>query len=57
MNHWTSAAQVMTPKKAGSQIGSLTLDHQKSGIDPTPMRAGGVGHAVRKLSMRATSLI
>jgi hypothetical protein len=26
----------MVKRKAKSQIGSLTLDHEKSGIDPTP---------------------
>jgi hypothetical protein len=54
---WTFAAQVMAKKKAGSQIGSLTPDHYKSGIDPTPVRAGGVQHIVGKLSTRATSLL
>jgi hypothetical protein len=31
----TFAAQVMFKRRAGSQIGSLTPDHKKSGIDPT----------------------
>jgi len=53
---WTSEAQVMAKKKVGSQTGNLTLDHQKSGIDPTPRRLGGVRHAIGKLSMRATNL-
>jgi hypothetical protein len=39
------------------KIGSLTSDHQKSGIDPTLMRAGGVQHTVGNLSMRATTLL
>jgi len=30
---WTSIAQVMGKRRAGSQIGSLTPDHKKSGID------------------------
>jgi hypothetical protein len=43
---WTSTAQVMAKWKAMSQIGSLTPDHYKLGIDPTLMRAGGVWHTV-----------
>jgi hypothetical protein len=31
--------------------------HKKSGIDPTPMRASGVRHAIEKLLMRATTLL
>jgi hypothetical protein len=42
---------------AGSQIGNLTPDHKKSGIDPIPVCAGGVQHAIEKLSRRATSLL
>jgi hypothetical protein len=45
----------MVERRAGSQIGSLTPDHKKSGIDPIPMCAGGVRHTVGKLSRRATS--
>jgi hypothetical protein len=30
---WTFVTQVMGKRRAGSQIGSLTPDHQKSGID------------------------
>jgi hypothetical protein len=45
----------MTKRKAESQTGSLTPDHQKSGIDPTSRRAGEVRHAIGKLLMRATS--
>jgi hypothetical protein len=41
----------MAKRKAGSQIGNLTPDHKKLGIDPTPMRAGAVGHTVGKLLM------
>jgi hypothetical protein len=54
---WTSATQVMAKRKAGSQTGSLTSDHGKSGIDPIPLRAGGVQHVVGKLSTRATTLV
>jgi hypothetical protein len=54
---WTSKTQVMAKSKAGSQIGSLTPDHQKSRVDPIPLGAGGVQHIVEKLSMRATTLL
>jgi hypothetical protein len=54
---WTFAAQVMAKRKAGSQTGSLIPDHQKSRIDPMPMRAGGMWHTVGKLLTRATSLL
>jgi hypothetical protein len=45
----------MVERKVGSQIGSLTPDHKKSGIDPIPVCAEGVQHTVGKLSRRATS--
>ncbi len=54
---WTSAAQVMYKRRAGSQTGNLTPDHKKSGIDPIPTSTGGVRHGVRKLSKRATRLL
>jgi hypothetical protein len=54
---WTSATQVMTKRKVGSQTGNLTPDHGKSGIDLIPMRAGGVRHVVEKFSTRATTLV
>jgi hypothetical protein len=44
-------------EKAGSQIGNLTLDHEKSGIDLIPRCDGGVRHGVEKLSRRATRLV
>jgi hypothetical protein len=47
----------MAKRKVGSQIGSLTPDHGNSGIDPIPLCAGGVQHAVGKLSTRATTLV
>jgi hypothetical protein len=47
----------MAKRKAGNQIGSLTPNHKKSGIDLTPVRAGGVQHTVGKLSTRATTLL
>jgi hypothetical protein len=37
--------------------GSLTPNHQKSGIDPTLMCAGKVGHIVGKFLTRATTLL
>jgi hypothetical protein len=36
----TFAAQVMCKKRVGSQTGSLIPEHEKSGIDPTSVRAG-----------------
>jgi hypothetical protein len=54
---WTSATQVMGKRRAGSQIGSLTPDHKKSGIDPIPTCDGGVRHGVGKHSRRATRLV
>jgi len=45
----------MAKRKGGSQIGNLTPDHQKSGIDPTPMREGGVKHTIEKLLVKATT--
>ncbi len=32
----------MAKRKVGSQIGNLTPDHKKSGIDSTPVRTGGM---------------
>jgi len=54
---WTYVAQVMAKRKDESQIGNLILDHQKLGIDPTPMRVRGVRRTVGKLSMRTTTLL
>jgi hypothetical protein len=44
-------------KKADSQIGSSTFDHEKLGIDPIPLRASGVQYDVRKLSTRVITLV
>jgi hypothetical protein len=44
-------------KKVGNQTSSLTLDHQKLGIDPTPMHVGGGQHTIEKLSTRITTLL
>jgi Ni,Fe-hydrogenase I large subunit len=54
---WTFVAQIVVERMAGSQIGSLTPDHLKSGIDPTLMRVGEVQHTIEKLSRRATTLL
>jgi hypothetical protein len=54
---WTSAAQVMGKRRAGSQIDSLTPNHKKSGINPMPTCARGVWYGVGKLSKRATKLV
>jgi hypothetical protein len=54
---WTFSAQVMVERRARSQTGSLTPDHQKSGIDPILVCAGGVRHTVGKLSRRAISFL
>jgi hypothetical protein len=54
---WTSTTQVMAKRKVGSQTGSLTPDHYKSGIDPTPVCADGVQHIIGRLSTKATSLL
>jgi hypothetical protein len=47
----------MAKRKVGSQIGSLTPDHEKLGIDPTSVRAGGVQQTIEKFSTRTTSLL
>jgi len=53
----TSAAQVMVERRARSQIGNLTPDHKKPGIDPILVCAGEVRHTIGKLWKRATSLL
>jgi hypothetical protein len=47
----------MAKRKVGSQIGNLTSDEKKSRIDLISFSAGGVQHAIGKLSMRATTLL
>jgi hypothetical protein len=54
---WTSAAQVMGKRRAGSQTGSLTPDHKKSGIDLFSTSELKVQYVVGKISTRATSLV
>ncbi len=52
---WTSTTQVMAKRKAGNQIGNLTPDHKKSGIDQNLVRASGVRHIVWKFLTGATT--
>jgi hypothetical protein len=47
--HLESEPQIMAKRRAGSQNGSLTPDHKKSGIDLIYLAAGGVPHTVGKL--------
>jgi hypothetical protein len=47
----------MVKKKAKSQIGSLTFNHKKLGINLMSLHAGGMQHAVGKLSARVTTLL
>jgi hypothetical protein len=47
----------MGKRRAESQIGSLTLDHQKLGIDLFPMFDSGVQHGVGNISTRVTTLV
>jgi hypothetical protein len=54
---WTSLTQVMGKRRAGSQIGSLTPDHKKSGIDLFPTSELRVRYVVGKISTRVTSLV
>jgi len=54
---WTSVAQVMGKRRAGSQTGSLTPDHKKSGIDLFPTSELRVQYVVAKISTRSTSLV
>jgi hypothetical protein len=47
----------MAKRKARNQIASLTPDHKKSGIDPTPVRAGRMQCTVGKLLTKAATLL
>jgi len=47
----------MGKRRAGSQTGSLTPDHLKSGIDLFPTSDLSVRHGVGKISTRATTLV
>jgi hypothetical protein len=46
----------MAKRKAGSQIGILTPDQKKWGIDPIYLAADNVSHTVEKLLTRAVTL-
>ncbi len=39
----------MVERRAGSQIGNLTPDHKKSGIDPIPVCVDGLQHTWKDL--------
>jgi hypothetical protein len=54
---WTSAAQVMGKRRAGSQTGSLTPDYLKPGIDLFSTSEVRVRYVVAKISPRDTSLV
>jgi hypothetical protein len=47
----------MSKRKATSQIGILTPDHEKLGIDPITLCAGGVRHIIENLLTRAITLV
>jgi hypothetical protein len=47
----------MAKRKAGSQIDNLTPNHGKSGINPIPLREGGVRHAIEKISKKTTTSV
>jgi len=53
----TFTAQVMVKRRAESQTNSLTPDHKKSGIDPTPVCADRVRYTIGKILRRATRLL
>jgi hypothetical protein len=57
MSHSDICSTSYVRKKGQSQIDNLIPDHEKSGIDPTLVCAGGVQHTVGKLSRRATSFL
>jgi len=54
---WTSKTHVMVKRRAGSQIGNLTPDHYKSGIDLISVCKDGVRHTIGKISTRATTFL
>jgi hypothetical protein len=47
----------MAKRKVRSQTDSLTPNHGKLGFDLIPLRAGGVRHAIGKLSTRAKTSV
>jgi hypothetical protein len=54
---WVCMTQVMAKRKDGSQIGNLTPNDEKSGIDSIPLYASGVQHANGKFSTGATTSV
>jgi len=54
---WTYKTQVITKRRARSQIANLTPDQKKSGIDPIYLATNDLQHTVEKLSTRATTLL
>jgi len=46
----------MAKRKVENQIGNLTPNHKKSGIDLIPFCAGGMRHVVEKLLTRVITL-
>jgi hypothetical protein len=57
MTHLESETQVIPKRRAKNQIGSLTLNHWKLGIDPISLCVGDMPHIVGKLSTRTTTLV
>jgi hypothetical protein len=47
----------MAKGRVRNEVDNLILDHYKSGIALTYLRAGDMSHNVGKLSMRATTLL
>jgi hypothetical protein len=57
MSHLDICSTSYDEKKGQESNWQFDPDHQKSGIDPTPVCAGEVRHIVGKLSMRAITLL
>jgi hypothetical protein len=47
----------MAKKMVGNQIANLISNHKKSGITLTSLHAGDMPHTIRKLLMKATTLL
>ncbi len=57
MTHLDICNIIMAKRKVGNQSDNLTPDHGKSRINPIPLCAGGMRHAIEKLLTRATTLV
>jgi hypothetical protein len=57
MSHLDIYSTSYGKRKGENQSGNLTPEHQKSGINLTPMCARGMRHTIGKLSTRATTLL